>query len=558
MKSIDERNRALFERCKKLGDAVYAEDVGLVLRPNIEVTLKDRWGFDVVQSSAWYASSLARWCVDHPDDADEPRHRLNRLVRVMAASQDRDPGSETHGNIYWRVGWTEIRDRNGVSFWSPEAGRLYLQHRDLLDTDTLAELERALELCVTGLDLHRPRWQYTNIFLLNILSRLTLARALDRADVLSRAEEDWQTWYTETAKGGLTEYNSPTYIVTALVPLGRMLPFAPEAMAAEVERALHCLYADFCWHYHPPSAGLAGAMSRAYSGDWLHNSLTNHVAYQQFGEPHTAVNLTAPFTAASAYLAPADVREFATRDKSGTTVDAAIPDLGIRRRTAFGRSWALGVKSGPAYGHQELPLTIAHPGRRQHLVYLHNESPVSVPTHAALETGRALVVLDIPESDAGAAPPHAWLKLRLGPADEFETFRLDDADWDGDYVDVAGRTVGLRTPEIVARLAFGVFSGTVDTTKVFLWNDYQTDQVTVEIVAWKPARVAITVAVSDGGDIPSCSPAVRTEDRFASNSLVVSLDAPPSETPELLKAPGFVWRSGWTIDHDASEERKQQ
>ena len=58
--SIEDRNRNLFERCKKLGDHVYAEDVGLVLRPNIEVTLKDRWGFDVVQSSAWYAVSLAR------------------------------------------------------------------------------------------------------------------------------------------------------------------------------------------------------------------------------------------------------------------------------------------------------------------------------------------------------------------------------------------------------------------------------------------------------------------------------------------------------------------
>ena len=119
---IEDRNRSLFEQCKKLGDHVYAEEMGLVIRPNLEATLKDRWGFDVVQSSAWYAVSLARWCVDHPDSCDEERHRLNRLMDTMSQRQDRSPDSPTYGDIYWRVVWTEVRDRNGVSFWTPEAG----------------------------------------------------------------------------------------------------------------------------------------------------------------------------------------------------------------------------------------------------------------------------------------------------------------------------------------------------------------------------------------------------------------------------------------------------
>jgi len=379
---IEDRNRSLFEQCKKLGDHVYAEEMGLVIRPNLEATLKDRWGFDVVQSSAWYAVSLARWCVDHPDSCDEERHRLNRLMDTMSQRQDRSPDSPTYGNIYWRVGWTEVRDRNGVSFWTPEAGLIYLKHRDLLNADVAEKVEQSLQLCVNGLDLHRPRWQYTNIFLLNILSRLTLARALDRSDVATRAEEDWHTWFTETGKGGFTEYNSPTYIVTALAPLGRMLDYAAPEMAEQIEQTLTCLYADFFWHYHVPSGGLAGAMSRAYSGDWLHNSMTNHIAYQQLSEPRTAVNLTAPFTAASSYLAPDHLRAIGTRDKSGTTVHAAIPDLDITRTTVFGKQYALGIKSGPAYGHQELPVTIAHPGKRQHLICLHQESETRSTTYA--------------------------------------------------------------------------------------------------------------------------------------------------------------------------------
>jgi len=472
---------------------------------------------------------------------------------TMSRRQDRSPDSPTYGNIYWRVGWTEVRDRNGVSFWSPEAGLIFLNYRDLLDDSVADTVEETLQLCVTGLDLHRPRWQYTNIFLLNILSRLTLASVLDRPDVLERAEEDWETWFTETGKGGFTEYNSPTYVVTALAPLGRMLDYAPVAMSKQVEQTLECLYADFCWHYHIPSGGLAGAMSRAYSGDWLNNSMTNHIAYQQLDEPQTARNLSGPFTASSTYLAPASIRAAATREKAGTTVRAAIPDLDISRETVFGRHFALGIKSGPAYGHQELPLTIAHPGKRQHLMYLHQESQVRSPTYASTAESNAVIVIDIPDSDPEAAPPHAWLKIRLGARTEFTRIEHGGADWDGDYLNVSdGKTLSLVTEYIAASFSFSVIAEnqlTKDTAKVFLWDDYQTDQLTIEIIAWKPSQIGIAVGVLDGNTIPEVCPVTRTSSGFESitesGMIEVTRDTTVSNDEALLEAPGLIWRTGW-------------
>ena len=240
---IQIRNRVLIERTKEFGDAIYSEQMRLVVRPNPDAARTYRWGFDIVQSSAWYAVALARWCADYPDTSEFERTRLNDIIQRMCEKQDRTPDSDTYGNIIWQWSWDAVKDRNGVSFWSPETGYIFANHRDLLTDETERILGDTLSLCIEGLNRHRPRWQYTNIFLLNILARLTLAKALNRLDLLAQAETDWYTWFTETDRGGLTEYNSPTYAVTALIPLARMLPLCPnDKMRSQIEIALEYLY----------------------------------------------------------------------------------------------------------------------------------------------------------------------------------------------------------------------------------------------------------------------------------------------------------------------------
>lgn len=557
--TIEARNRILFEQCKILGDAAYCEDQGLVLRANVGDAHPDRWGLDVAQSSAWYAVALAHWCRDHVGGAEAEGERLNRLCRAMCASQDRRADSETYGNIIWRVGWPEVRDRNGVSFWAPEAGLVYHTFRDLLADDVAETLRETLELCIEGLDRHRPRWQYTNIFLLNILSRLTLARVLDREDVGARAAADWDTWYRETGEGGLTEYNSPTYIVTALVPLARMLDFARgETMRAQVTTALELLYADFCWHYLEAAGSLAGAMSRACPGDTLRNSLSNYVAYQQLGAPLTCVSLTAPFVAAASYAAPRHLCEAALGDKPGVVVRAAIPDLDIERETVFGRHFALGVKSGPAYGPQELSLTVAHRARRQPLMFLRHESAVRAPLYATVVGSACLAVTDYPEADAAAAPPHGWSRFVLGPPGEFDRIAVDGTVWDGGYVPLNdGARLELTTEHITMALRIGAYP-TVgdgpDTAKVMLWHQYEADRLVVECVAWKPTRLAIAIAVVDGPEAPVLGAPTGEGDVFTADlpagAAVVRVPAVGEQRIEadrpLLETPTGVWRRAWS------------
>jgi len=552
------RNQILMERCKILGDAVYSDPMGLVIRPNVDASKVDRWGFDAVQSSAWYAVSLARWCKDHPDNGAEERRKLNRLLCAMCAQQDRKSDSATYGNIVWRWGWEDVKDRNGVSFWSPEAGYIYTNHRDLLDKETERALTETLALCVEGLDRHRPRWQYTNIFLLNILSRLTIARALDRQDVLEQAEEDWQTWFTETDRGGLTEYNSPTYIVTALAPLARMLDLTPDGgMRRQIETILGNLYADFCWHYHPETGLLAGAMSRAYSGDWLRNSLSNSLAYQQFGAPLMAVNLVSPFVALSNYQAPPECIRYATEPKAGVTVRAAIPDSRIRRLTHFGKRYALGVKSGPAYGPQELALTLAHPAKRQPLLFLRQQPETRAPLYAEMVENGLLCGLVFRDPPKYGGSPHNWAKLHVGYPDDFERIEINGVPWNGDYAAIVNDThLRLVTSAITADFRFGFdplnTSGSPAQCVAYLWHQYEHDHVMLDIVAWGPTLAALALSVTEDG--PPQPPG-----RIARHGASISAVLPAGETtvtipeddraplPEeipLLEAPGVVWRRG--------------
>jgi hypothetical protein len=165
--------------------------------------------------------------------------------------------------------------------------------------------------------------------------------------------------------------------------------------------------------------------------------------------------------------------------------------------------------------------------------------------------------MDIPESDAEAAPPHAWSKLRLGSADEFSRIAHDTTDWDGDYLDLSdGTPLSLLTDQIAVSFTFSVFHDgtlTADPFKVFLWNDYQTDQLTIEIVGWKPAYVAIVASVTDGNSLPEIKETVRRsaieyETHTVEGLLSVTLGSAIAPSTPLLRAQGFTWKAGWQVE----------
>ena len=556
------RNRVLLERNKFLGDAVYSEPMGLVIRPNNESNKVDRWGFDVHQSSAWYAVSLARWCADHAGGCEEAQRRLNRVLLRMCEKQERDPDSPWYGRIIARWSWTDASQApNAVNFWLPEVGYVFHRHRDLLTPETERVMADTLERAVEGLNRRGVPWHYTNMYLLRVLSRFTLARALAREDVLEQAVDDWNVWFRETDRGGVVEYNSPTYTVVAVTSLGRMLDLAPDgAISRQIETALEDLFADFCWHYHEGTGLLAGATSRASSGDFLRNSLTSLLAYQQFGAPLKAVNLVGAFVALSNYQAPEDYVRWALQKRAGTTVRASVPARHIRRMTTFGERYALGVKSGPAYGAQEMALTLAYPAERQPMLFLRQQPGSNVPFYAELRNSGTLggIVFRNPPEHGGS--PHHWFRLFLGPPENFEQIEVDGSAWNGEYAAVTdGAHLRLITDAITADFRFGIFpmdgSGVPARCVAYLWYQYEHHQVMVEIVAWAPTLAGLALSVTEGGS-PEAPGQIgwdgaELSSRLPDGEIVAGVPSDeeirlPDDLP-LLETPEIIWRRGdWT------------
>lgn len=555
--SIEERNRVLSERTKRIGDPVYSDEMGLVIRPNHGSEMLSRWGFDVHQSSSWYAVSLARWCRDHPDDCVEEQRRLNRLVSRMCEKVERNPDDPLYGRIISRWHWPDAHQApNATNFWLPEVGYLFNHHIDLLDDDAQSTLHDALTLGVEGLNRREVPWRYTNMYLLRVLARFTLARALDRSDVLDQALADWATWFTETGRSGITEYNSPTYAVVTAVPLGRMLDLVPdEEIASQVRTAADCVLADFAWHYHAGTGLLAGAMSRAYHGDFQRNSFSSLLAYQQFGTEIQGVSLNASFVASSNYRMPSESVEAALGDKTGVTVRASIPASGTRRTTYFGKRYALGAKSGPSYGKQEMAMTLVHPARRQPMLFLRQHETSNNPVYSDLREG-SLVAGIVFRNPSEIGAPHDWFRLVLGPTEDFDRIQVDGVDWNGEYADIGTDThIRLTTEAVGIDLRFGLFSiGTSEPSgcKCYLWNDYEFDRATIEIVAWKPTLAAFGLEIAEDQDpvVPNTPEFDGTilSSRGRSGPLGVTIPASDEnrvdETTPLLKAPGFVWNPG--------------
>jgi hypothetical protein len=558
--TIEERNRVLFERTKQFGDPVYSEEMGLVIRPNHGSEMMSRWGFDVHQSSAWYAVSLARWCRDHANNCEEEQRRLNRIIVRMCEKQERDPESPFYGRIISRWHWPDASQApNAVNFWLPEIGHLYNHSRDLLKPETEGILHEALELGVEGLNRREVPWRYTNMYLLRVLARFTLARALDRSDVLDQALADWSIWFTETDKTGITEYNSPTYAVVTAIPLGRMLDLLPDTeIAKQVETALACVLADFSWHYHAQTGLLAGAMSRSCHGDFLRNSFSNLMAYQQYGAKIRGISLNPAFVATSNYQQSPESVEWALAKKPGTTVRASIPGSGVRRATYFGNQFALGAKSGPAYGKQEMSVTLVHPSKRQPMLFLRQNPDSGDAVYSELCEGSLLTGIafrDPPEIGS----QHGWFRLVLGPTEDFNAIEVGGSPWPGTYVDITtGTHVHLKTDDIGIDLRFGLFSldarDKSPSCKVYLWNDYEFDRATIEIVAWGPTLASLALQVTETGDVTIPVTPLWDGNTLSSKGasgpltlLIPETDGAEIQNEPLLEAPGYVWHPGdWT------------
>lgn len=411
------RSHGLLELAVASGNRLFAPEAGLLRQTH--PTHPDYNGHVVAQTPLEYAIALFATGGDAA--------RANLVIRRTADFQDRDDASPTCGNFLWMTHWTSVKDRNAVSFMTPNYAHLWRHFRDRFEPSTQRCLESVFPLALRGVMAHRVPPAYTNIFLLNILSKLELAAILEDTAARQNALADWQAWVAEVSQHGITEYNSPCYTAVDLYALAGILDAAPDpAFRRQVEVMLEYVWTEFAANYHAGARCLTGPMSRAYPSDYLYgNGLSAVIACQQFGTNVASFDSNGGLTpfvgnfAIRHYVVPALIRAMALEKERPVTVRSYVPSRDIRWTNYLDRDFALGSQTG-YYGSQEMPLFLAFRTRRKRRsVFFKSDPPLAALT-SVQDAGRVLGAFALPAGPNAArhdtaARTAATVRLCLGP-----------------------------------------------------------------------------------------------------------------------------------------------
>jgi len=258
---LDERRRRTFAAAAERARESLDPETGLIRsrrHPSKDSIHCLAAGFDVRATTEAMTAFAMTACFDEAWAA----------LDFVLSNQDTDRDSLTYGNFKWHSDWPLARDPNAVSFITPHLCYV-LKHRGAEAPGDLRErLRAALELALTGLNCHRATWGYTNIALLNLAAKLSIADVLRHKRALALTGWDWEEWRNHTCRlGTICEYNSLTYTAVQIDALSIMLSCeAPEILLREVRAVRRHLLASVLADYHPAVGGVTGPQSR---GDYI-------------------------------------------------------------------------------------------------------------------------------------------------------------------------------------------------------------------------------------------------------------------------------------------------
>ena len=415
-KGVLKRSRYLIDLGVQSGDRLFDGESGLLRQRH--PTHPSYTGVVVAQTPLEYAIALF--------ETGTNLERANQVIRRTAGFQDRNPASPTYGNFIWMTHWEAVHDRNAVSFMTPNYAYLWRKHAASLEPATRRCLETVFPLALRGVRAHRVPAAYTNIFLLNILSKLELAAILGDATARDEALVDWQAWVEEVSQHGIVEYNSPCYTAVDLYALEGILDAAPdEGFRRQVERLLEYVWTEFAANYHPGAKCLTGPMSRAYPSDYLYgNGLSAVIACQQFGLETASFDSNGGLTpfvvnfGIRHYVVPERIRQAALGKSAPVTVRGSVPSRGIVWENYLAPDFALGSQTG-YYGGQEMPVFLAFRTRRKRRTVFFMSNPAAAVLASAQHQGMLLGGFTFPADldwsrHGDGARESASVCLRLG------------------------------------------------------------------------------------------------------------------------------------------------
>lgn len=202
----------------------------------------------------------------------EYQQRAFDVIDSTIALQDTDPGSKSCGVWpYYKEEPLATKkspiDYNWADFNAVSLLDIYMYHKSQLPKHLEKKIETALILAAKAVQKRDCQPDYTNIAIMGTYVTYLTSHLFNLPEMQEYASKRLKTFYDYTKeKEGFTEYNSPTYSITAINELRRM---QRNIIEPEDKKMIDEMY-DLCWsviarHYHKPSAQWAGPHSRSYS-----------------------------------------------------------------------------------------------------------------------------------------------------------------------------------------------------------------------------------------------------------------------------------------------------
>lgn len=232
--------------------------------PGYHTTLKGGW-VHPTRNSLTYAVALL------DSGIEEYRLRAIHILEKVISLQDKDPDSLTYGIWPWfyeePLEKMSPPDWNWANFCGKELLQVALDHFDRISGDLRRKIRDSIYHACKSIIKRNVGPSYTNIAIMGAYVTLLAGEIFNWEDVFNYGKDLLRRIYDYTRyHGAFTEYNSPTYTMTAIEDISRIMSHIKDVESLKIADYLN----NVAWkctaiHFHPPTGQWAGPHSRCYN-----------------------------------------------------------------------------------------------------------------------------------------------------------------------------------------------------------------------------------------------------------------------------------------------------
>ena len=259
----------LFQQYMERCDRVYDSKWGMLALKCYEVGYHSRLrgGVTVHPTRESLQYALALLC----SGEERCRERAKSILQRVLALQDQDALSRTYGVWPWYADESldemSPPDWNWADFLGARLAQIIHDHDDVLSADLIEKLRSALGHAAWSIFRRNVGLGYTNIAIMGGGVTAVAGEMLNNPQLLTYGRERLKRT-VELARyhGSFTEYNSPTYTMTAIEECERILHLSKDPGVRQAAGELREIgWEVIAEHFHPGTGQWAGPQSRAYS-----------------------------------------------------------------------------------------------------------------------------------------------------------------------------------------------------------------------------------------------------------------------------------------------------